>query len=205
MTLPDVFFLASVLFVLFLCGRIAASALRRRWDTVRRTGRWLGLFLASYAVALICAALLLPRRYYAPGQRRCFDDWCVTALEVKAVDLPGNTSCPAGPGGRNWVVAVEVSSIARRVRQRARDARAELEDREGKRYQPCAPPVRLLSDELGPGESFRVLLPFRLPGGAEPAGLVLHHGDFPGIAIIGADQSLLHQPALQRLAVDSPH
>ena len=38
-----------------------------------------------------------------------------------------------------------------------------------------------------------------------PAGLVLHHGDFPGIAIIGADQSLLHQPALQRLAVDSPH
>ena len=64
--------------------------------------------------------------------------------------------------------------------------------------------ARLLSDEIGPGESFRVFLPFRLPGGATPAGLVMHHGDVPGVAIVGADQSLLHQPALQRVALGQP-
>jgi hypothetical protein len=106
---------------------------------------------------------------------------------------------------------IEVSSDAKRVRQRALDARAELEDRQGKRYQPCAAPLssgtapaRWLSDELGPGESFRVILPFRLPDAATPEGVVLHHGDIPGVAIIGADQSFLHRPALQRLRVEPP-
>jgi hypothetical protein len=58
-----------------------------------------------------------------------------------------------------------------------------------------------LSDELGPGESFRVRLPFRLPEDAQPAGLVVHHGAFPGIVIIADDQSFLHPPALARVAV----
>jgi hypothetical protein len=86
-----------------------------------------------------------------------------------------------------------------------------LEDGQAKRYQPCAAPLtsgtepaRSLTGEIGPGESFRVMLPFRLPGAATPAGLVFHHGDVPGVAIVGADQSLLHQPALKRLAVEQP-
>jgi hypothetical protein len=61
-------------------------------------------------------------------------------------------------------------------------------------------PPRFLSDPLGPGGSFRVLLPFLLPETAKPAGLAVHHGDFPGVAIIGADQSFLHTPALLRFA-----
>jgi hypothetical protein len=173
--------------------------------------RLLGLFLACYAATLICVALALPRRFYAPGERRCFDDWCVTALDAKVADGSMVVPCLADRGSRNWVAAIEVSSDARRIRQRAPDARAELEDRQGKRYQPCAAaltgatePARLLSDEIGPGESFRVLLPFQLPDAATPAGLVVHHGDVPGVAIIGADQSLLHRPALQRLAVGQP-
>lgn len=101
-----------------------------------------------------------------------------------------------------------LASVLLRVRQRARDARAELEDQQGRRHEPCAAsltngtePRRSLSDELGPGESFRVFLPFRLPNTVKPAGLVVHHGDFPGIIIIGADGSFLHAPALQRLAL----
>jgi len=167
--------------------------------------------LAFYAAALILVALALPRRIYAPGERRCFDDWCVTAVEAEIADGSISVPCQADPGGRNWVAAIEVSSVARRVRQRAPDARAELEDQRGKRYQPCAAPLtrgtgpaRLLSDEIGPGESFRVFLPFRLPGDATPSGLVLHHGDIPGMAIIGADQSFLHRPALQRVALELP-
>jgi len=209
MRLPDLFFLGSVLFVVILCGCIAASAWRRQWETTSRLSRFLGLFFAFYAVTLISVALALPRRFYAPGERRCFDDWCVTALDAKVADGSIAVPCQAYQGSRNWVATIEVTSDAKRIRQRAPDARAELEDQQGKRYQPCAAaltlgtgPARLLSDEIGPGESFRVVLPFRIPGAVTPAGLVLHHGDVPGVAIIGADQSLLHQPALQRLALE---
>jgi len=209
MTPFDLFFLASVLFVAALSVRIAASALRRRWETSRRLARLLGWFVASYAVVLLAVSLALPRRFYAPGERRCFDDWCVAAMEAKIADRSTAVPCPAGGGGRDWIVTVEVSSTARRVRQRAADARAELEDAQGSRYQPCAAPLphgtgpaRLLSGELAPGESFYVFLPFRLPSGRAPAGLVVHHGDIPGVVIVAADRSLLHRPALQRLAVE---
>ncbi|HLY18954.1 MAG TPA: hypothetical protein VKR61_17110 [Bryobacteraceae bacterium] len=210
MTLSDLLFLASVLFVAILLVCIAVSALRRRWEMTRRLSRLMGIFLALYTVALICVSLSLPRRFYPPGERRCFDDWCLTALDAAVADASVGMPCRAGQAGRVWVVKLEVSSVARRIRQRAPDARAEVEDRQGTRYQPCAAPLaegigpaRLLSDQIGPGESYRVLLPFRLPADATPAGVVLHHGDVPGVAVIGADQSLLHRPALQRLA-DAP-
>lgn len=204
MTLADLFFLVSVLLVLVLLVRIAISVLRRRWDTAARAGRYLGVFIGCYAVVLTGFSLLQPRRFYAAGERRCFDDWCVAALTVSPA---GSALCDANPSGRTWVAAIEVSSVAKRVRQRARDAHAELEDAHGTRYSPCAPemargdePAKHLADELGPGESFRVYLPFRLPAGETPAGLVTHHGDFPGIVVIGADQSWLHPPALQRVS-----
>lgn len=209
MTPADLIFLASVLFVLTMCVRIAVSALRRRRDTTRRLGRILALFLASYAVILISAALVRPRRFYAPAERRCYDDWCVAAVEAKLADDSTVMPCQTDRDSRNWIATIEVSSVARRIRQRARDARAELEDGQGRRYQPCGPPLargtgpaRLLTDPLGPGESFSVFLPFRLPRGETPAGLVVHHGDFPGAVIIGADHSLLHAPALQRFAAE---
>jgi hypothetical protein len=208
MTVFDLLFLASVLFVATLCACIAVSALRRRWAAARRLGRMLGWYVASYAAVLVSVALALPRHVYAPGERRCFDDWCEAAAEARLADGPVEAACQGEDGGRTWIAAIEVSSDAQRIRQRAPDARAELEDRQGRRYRPCAAalpggagPTRVLTDALGPGESFRVLLPFRLPGEAAPAGLVMHHGDIPGVAIIGADQSLLHRPALQRLAV----
>jgi hypothetical protein len=211
MTLSDLFFLASLLLVLTLCVRIAVSALRRRREITIRLSRLLGWFVAFYAMTLICVALALPRRFYAPGERRCFDDWCVAAIAAKVADVSTGVPCPADPGSRNWIATIHVSSDAKRVRQRARDARVELEDQQGRRYQPCAAelglgagPPRVLSDELGPGESFTVWLPFRLPGDRTPAGLVVHHGDVPGVVVIGADESLLHPPALQRLGVEQP-
>jgi len=211
MTLSDLFFLVSVLFVVTLCVRIAVSALQRRWETSRRLGRILGWFVAFYAATLICTALALPRRVYAPGERRCFDDWCVAAIDAKIAD-GSSAPCQADHGGRNWIAAIKVSSDAKRIRQRAPDARAELEDGQGRRYQPCAAALpggtggraRLLSDKLGPGESFDVFLPFHLPSDKTPAGLVVHHGDIPGVVIVGADQSLLHRPALLRFAVEQP-
>ncbi len=212
MALTDIFFLASVLLVLILSGRIAVSAVRGRWNSTRRLARLLGLFVASYAVVLISVALAVPRRIYASGECRCFDDWCVTVLGAKVADQLTDPPCQSGRGSRSWVAAVEVSSVAKRIRQRARDARAELEDQQGRRYEPCGAPLtsgteprRFLSDDIGPGGSFRVFLPFRLPRSGKPAGLIVHHGDFPGIVIVGADQSFLHPPALQRFALERQH
>ena len=204
MTLSDLFFLISVLFVLAMAVRIAVSVIRVRRDAMVRSLRFLGLYVVLYTIALVCVALILPRRFYAPAERRCFDDWCAAALTVETAAEP---PCAPGDGARDWIAEIEVSSVARRIHQRAPDAHAELEDQQGKRYQPCAATLsgRLLTDVLGPGESFRVSLPFRLPNSATPAGLILHHGDFPGAVIIGADQSFLHQPSLQRLTVERRH
>ncbi len=208
MTPGDLFFLVSVLLVLMLCVRIAVAAWRRRWAATRRLAWLLGLYGAGYAVVLIAVALAVPRRFQAPGERRCYDDWCLAAIGARAAESPAELACRDGQSSRGWVAEVEVSSVAKGVRQRARDVRVEVEDREGRRYQACAAPLtkageapRLLTDELEPGESFRVLVPFLLRAGAEPAGLVVHHGEFPGCIIIGDDQSFPHPPALLRLAL----
>jgi hypothetical protein len=133
----------------------------------------------------------------------------VAAITARVAEGPAEVACRAGQGYRAWVVEVEVSSVARRVRQRARDVRILLEDREERRCEACAAPLaiaseprRLLTDELGPGESFRVFLPFVVRAEAEPAGLVVHHGEFPSCLVIGDDQSFLHPPALLRLALE---
>jgi hypothetical protein len=203
MTLFDLFFLVSVLFVFSMAAGIAVSAIRGRWRTVGRLSRSLGLFVALYAAVGVCVALVRPRRFYAPGERRCFDDWCAAAVGIEPAIDSAESPCGADHGARTWVAIIEVSSVARRVHQRALDASAELEDGRGNRYRPCAASAgNSLSDMLGPGESFRVRLPFRLPPAATPAGLIMHHGDFPGVVIIGEDHSFLHQPALHRLAVN---
>jgi len=201
MTILDLVFIASFLFTLVMAVRIAIAAIGRRRQTVVRASRVLGLFLALYAAALLSVAIARPRRFYAPGERRCFDDWCVAAIGVRTA---ANACGPDNGGGRDWIATVEVSSVARRVRQRAADAGAELEDAQGRRYQPCAPAIggKSMSDPLDPGESFRVSLPFRLPTTATPAGLVMHHGEFPGVVIIGEDHTLFHTGALHRVAIE---
>lgn len=203
MTLNDLAFLFSVIFVLTMAGAILVAAIGRRWDAVARKGRRLAIFVAVYTLVLVVWSLALPRRFYAPGQRRCFDDWCVAAVSLRPAKA-SETSCTQENGREVWLATFEVSSVALRVRQRAADATAELEDDRGNRYRPCASANEgaSLSDPLGPGESFRVSVPFALPREATPAGAVLHHGDFPGVLVLGADQSFLHRPALHRLTAE---
>ena len=200
MTIQDLFFLASVLFCLTTIVSIAISLLRSRFAAASRLARVLSGFVVVYAVVLVAVSIATPRRFFAPGERQCFDDWCIAAVSAAPV---AERTCPVGPG-RSWVVTFEVSSDARRVRQRARDANAELEDSQGRRYAPCPMASNPLAAELGPGESFRAELPFPLTADAQPAGVVMHHGDFPGQLIIGEDQSFLHPPALHRLLPNRP-
>lgn len=194
--------LGSVLFTLVTAVRLAVLALRGRRDGARRVARGLGVYLAAYAFILIVVALVMPRQAMAPRERECFDDWCAAGISAEPAAAAG-APCAAGAGSRVWVATVEVSSDAKRVRQRAPDARALLEDRRGRAYASCGAPLgaHALADELGPGEWFDVVEPFVLPAGAEPAGVVISHGGFPGILIIGDDQSLLHARTLLGLDV----
>ncbi len=198
--LGDLVMLGSVVLVLVLVIRLAVQAARGRWGAVGRSARFLGIYLAGYAVVLVAVALTMPRDSRAAGERECFDDWCAAGVRAEpAADAP----CAVDAGTRVWVVTVEVSSDAKRVRQRAPDARALLEDRGGREYAACGAPLGAheLADELGPGDSFLVTEPFRLPAGAVPAGVVISHGGFPGIMIIGDDQSLFHRRTLLGLDV----
>ena len=190
MTIHDLVFLASVLLELCLLVWMAVCTVCRRWSLLKKVAGCAGIYLSGYATALILLSLLTPRSFLAPGERRCFDDWCVAAISAER-------------RGNEWVATLEVSSVARRIRQRALDAAAQLEDTKERRYDACAPALTpgKLSDELGPGESFRVALPFCLPVSAQPAGVVVHHGGFPGLLIVGDDQSFLHPPALARVAI----
>ena len=208
MTLADLFFIASFLFVVVCFLAILISLLRARMNSLRRWSKLLFVYVAVYAAALIATSLLSPRRTYSPGERRCWDDWCASAIRVSPAAISPPLPCSAAPDSRIWVAEIDVSSVAKRVRQSAPDARAELEDEQGARYQPCAAslssgtaPRRSLADFLGPGDSFPVLLPFRLPSNAQPVGVVMHHGDgFPGVVIIGYDSSFLHRRDLQQMA-----
>lgn len=197
--IPSLLFLGSVLFVVVLLGRIALAAVRGRGDRLRATTRLLAGYVAGYAAVLLAVALVTPRRTLSPGVRECFDDWCVAGVGT----VPsGAVQVPGCDGGNVWIGTLEVSSDAKRVRQRAADAAATVEDLSGRRYPPCATPAqgggepRGLRDELGPGDSFLVTLAFSLPVGARPAGFVISHGAFPGVLIIGDDQSLAHRPTL---------
>ncbi len=200
--------LGSILFLLVLLGDAALLAVRGRWNRVLRVGQWAGLYIGCYAVVLVGAAWLMPRVILGPGENRCFDDWCVAGISTVPATGAQATACALPSGNQLWIATVQVSSMAKRIHQRAADAAAVLEDQNGRQYPPCAPPLgasgetpRTLNDQLGPGESFDVMLAFALPADAHPEGVVVNHGAFPGILIIGDDQSLLHPHTLLRVAV----
>lgn len=210
MTLLDLWFLASVLFSVLCLLLMLISALRRRSHRLRWWARLLGSYLAGYALILLITSLLSPRHIFAAGERRCWDDWCTAAVRVELADASATPVCPSAPDVRVWLAEIQVSSVAKRVRQRAPDALVALEDQQGARYSSCASwlsqgtnPPHALSDPLDPGGSFSVLLPFQFPSAARPAGLIVKHGTFPGMLIIGDDSSFLHRRALQPFAARS--
>lgn len=192
--------LGTLVFVLVSLGRLVMAVIRGRHDLARAIARAIGRVVLGYTVVLVAVGLLTPRRTLAAGARRCYDDWCVATIDA----VLARTAVASCPGANVWIVRLEVSSDAKRVRQRAADATALLEDSATRHYPSCdSPGPATLRDELGPGESFEVALAFALPAGRVPAGVMIRHGYVPGCLIIGDDQSLAHRPTLYRLALPS--
>ncbi len=193
-------FLATVLAVVALLGITVARLARRQW---RRAGRVLGmlaLLVAGYLALVAAVSLARPRRERARGAPVCFDDWCVATTGAALGPRP--TGCPAR--SPVWLIGLEVSSRAKRVTQRELAAVAEAEDGAGRRFMPCGPAIpergRVpgLRDPVAPGDSFSLTLPFALPPGDTPAGVVVRHPYTPGAVIVGDDEALFHSPTLLR-------
>ena len=146
------------------------------------------IFWAIYLTIVAAVSFATPRKVLAIGERRCFDDWCLT---VQSVD-----------GGRPFKVTLRVQSDAKRVTQSAPGNQVFLEDDAGKRYaagpENGQPPF---SKMIGPGESYDTIREFDVPAGVKIVGLVVGHssGPNPGALVIGDDDAIFHKPAIVKL------
>ncbi len=194
-------FLATLLAVVALLGITVVRLARRQWGRAGRALGMLALLVAAYLALVAAVSLIRPRLERARGAPVCFDEWCVAATGAALA------ARPAGCLARSpvWLIGLEVSSRAKRVTQRELAAVAEVEDGAGRRYAPCGPAVSergrvpTLWDPVAPGASFSLTLPFALPPGATPAGVVIRHPYTPGALIVGDDEALFHSPTLLRL------
>jgi hypothetical protein len=205
MTIFDLLLILSV-FVIFLTllGMLIAL-ITRRWMRLKQLGLFVGIYVSVYALLLVSLALFSPQQVLAMHQLRCFDDWCASVEMVELQPSIGRVEAR----GAFYIVTLRVSSRAKRITQRALDAGVYLLDKQGKRYdvsiqgQQALEAAGLaglpLNSPVDAGASFTSTTVFDLPSNSAQPSLVITHGAFPGIIIIGDDQSFLHKPTIIQL------
>ncbi|MEO6890044.1 MAG: hypothetical protein ABI456_11890 [Ktedonobacteraceae bacterium] len=206
MTIFDFVLILAVLgcvVALFLLGYFL---LRRQWGRARRILLALGSFLVVYAVVLLSVSLLSPQRVLAMHQNRCFDDWCLSVERAVQQPTIGDAPTVVTAHGTFYLVTVRVSSQARGITQRALDAQVYLLDAGGQRFDLDASGQQALDatgqggqpldSRLAPGGSFTRTVVFDLPRSSSHLALVVTHGLFPDVLIIGSEQSLFHKPTI---------
>jgi hypothetical protein len=195
MTFPDLLFLFVAVATLVTLATTALMAMSGRRRASVRTLLVLAGCLAGYLAVGLAVALARPQRVVSVGDPWCFDDWCLTVAHASAAP---------GVSGTTWTVDLRLSSVARRVSQRARGAWIYLIDDRGRRYAPDADPSALPLDVLlGPGESVTTSRSFRVPSEVRSLGLVTGHGG-PScgpmdLVVIGAGGCVFHKPTMIRI------
>jgi hypothetical protein len=206
----DLLFIACFLIAVVSLLRAAYHAARRRWTSAARVLRRLGYLAVVYVAVLVAVSLSSRRKVLQMGQRQCFDDWCVSVEHAERRSRVGEPPAAVEARGVFSVVTVRVSNAARRRAQRAADAGVFLLDEKGHRYDPSPPGQRALdatgvagedlTTRMPPGGSFVRRVVFDVPREAAELALVVNHGRFPGLLIIGDPQSFLHAPTGIRLS-----
>ncbi len=190
MTVFDLVFIGVFLVAVLLLLATVVAAVRTRRRRALGLLRGLGALASVYLTIVIVVSLASPGRTIQRREPRCFDDWCVS---VEQVD-----QAPAGTD-ISYSVAIRLSSRARGRPQRENGVTVYMLDDRGRRFEaqedPDAVPMNVL---LHPGESVIARRQFLLPVDTRNPGLVIAHGRFPGMFIIGDDQSLLHKPSVVR-------
>jgi len=210
MTVSDLLLMLTVLATVVGLLLGACCLARRRWRPARRILLALSVFPGSYAAVLVTVSLVSPQQVLGPHQGRCFDDWCLSVQRVARQHTVGRWPHVATARGRFYLVTVEVSSRAQRISQRAVDAQVYLLDASGQHYDPVPDAQQALDatgsggqpldTELPPESSFTRTVVFDMPMEGRPSGLVVVHGLFPAVLVIGDPQSFLHKPTLLALA-----
>lgn len=193
--------LALILFCYFL--------LRHQWKQVKYILLAPGSFLVLYTMLLLGVSILSPQRVLAMHQNRCFDDWCLAVERVVQQSSIGDSPKVVTAHGTFYLVTVQVSSQARAITQRALDVQIYLLDAQGQRYDPDTSGQQALDatghggqpldSQLAPGGSFIRIVVFDLPKNSSHLALVVTHGVFPDVLVIGSDQSFLHKPTIIQL------
>jgi hypothetical protein len=211
MTIFDLVFLIAVLGCVVAFIALFYFLMRRQWRWVRRVSLSLVSFLVLYTTALISVALLSPQHVVAMHEDRCFDDWCISAEQVLQRPKLGLTATSVMAHGVFYLVTVRVSSRARGITQRALDVQVYLLDTKGQRYDPSVAGQQALdvsgqggqqlTSELAPGASFARTIVFDLPKGSSHLTLLVNHGLFPDMLVIGSEQSIFHKPTIITLQI----
>lgn len=212
----------SVFDLLFLASLAGGAAALTSAVMVATSGRWAAaraimLALVGYALlytlAIVAVAELTPQRTIPMGQPQSFDDWRIAVASASQTDTLTADGQSVTAQGRFLVVTLRVTSTAKRVSQREQIADVYLLDSAGRRYEVSDPGQNALIDAgqsgqlldtlIDPGGSFTHTVAFDTPADATGFAIVIAHDAFPGIAIIGDDQSLFHRPTLMRVDVTS--
>jgi hypothetical protein len=206
----DLLFIVCFLAAAISLLRAAYYACRRRWMSSARVLRRLGYGAGAYTIVLVAVSLTSSVKVLRMGERQCFDDWCISVERVARQSQIGERPAAANARGAFWLVTVKVSNAARRRAQRETDVGVCLIDPAGHRYYP-SPPGQMALDATGaggqelttmmaPGGSFERTVVFDVPRDSTDLGLVVTHGPFPGVLIIGDSGSFLHAPTVVRLS-----
>jgi hypothetical protein len=214
MSLFDLFFIVCFFVAVILVLRSVYCACRRRWSASARALALLGIGALVYGSVLVGVGFASRPNYLPMGTKQCFDDWCVSVERAAQQPTIGAGPESAQASGVFRLVTVKVTSQARRVAQRAADVEVCLIDSRGQRYAPSPIGQRALdlaagsgpelSSMVEPGASFERTVVFDLPTDASDVGLIVTHGRFPSVLIIGDTQSFCHAPTILRLEPAPP-
>jgi hypothetical protein len=193
MSLFDLLFLALFLSLVVTAVLAVINVARGRAQPAKRQGRRILWGLGAYFAVIALVSLFSPRRYLAPGEPQCADDWCITVADGHPDSLAHD----------QYVVHFVLASRARGITQRERFVVAYLQDSTGHRYDavPSAGDVPF-DTALGPLASMSAVRRYQVPAGAVGLGVVITREggyNFPQCCIIGYDGSLFHKRTIVRL------
>jgi hypothetical protein len=209
MTIFDGILILAVLGCMLSLVSVGYFLLRRQRRPAKRVLLALASFIVVYATVLVCVSLVSPQQVLALHQDRCFDDWCLSVEEVVWQRTVGSAPLIVTAHGVFELVTVRVSSRARTESQRALDAQVYLLDAGGQHFDPDQTSQHVLDasgqggqpldSELAPEGSFTRIVVFDVPKSTSRLALVVTHGLFPDVLVIGSDQSFLHKPTIIEL------
>jgi hypothetical protein len=192
MTIFDLLFIAIFLATVVTLLGIAFFAIRGRGARALALLRAFCICAGVYLAMVVLASVFWPRTVLQVGDPRCFDDWCI-AVE--------NVTRQPSDRGNSYIVALRLSSTARRVFQREYNVVVYLTDNRGRRYDPTPQESAVsFNVQLGPLESVTATRAFNIPADAEELGLVItHEGGFPGGWFIIGEEAWFRKPTIVRL------